>query len=63
MSCKTIANMSELQGGIDYIKDSIAGIDRKEKIKMMLLPETKMFPELDLTQDQSADIKKVETNE
>ena len=29
----------------------------------MLLPETKMFPELDLTQDQSADIKKVETNE
>ncbi|MBO5560024.1 MAG: acetolactate decarboxylase [Firmicutes bacterium] len=29
----------------------------------MLLPETQMFPELDLTQDQSADIKKVETNE
>ena len=29
----------------------------------MLLPETKMLPELDLTQDQSADIKKVETNE
>ena len=29
----------------------------------MQLPETQMFPELDLTQDQSADIKKVETNE
>ena len=29
----------------------------------MLLPETKMFPELDLTKDQSDDIKKVETNE
>lgn len=29
----------------------------------MLLPETKMFPELDLTKDQSSDIKKVETNE
>ena len=29
----------------------------------MALPETKMFPELDLTKDQSEDIKKVETNE
>ena len=29
----------------------------------MLLPDTKMFPTLDLTTDQSEDIKKVETNE
>ena len=29
----------------------------------MLLPETKMFPDLDLTIDQSKDIKKVETKD
>lgn len=46
MICNVIASMTELQSGIDYIKDNLKGIDSKEKIKMMLLAEeimVKMF--------------------
>lgn len=44
---KTIANMSELQSGIDFIKDNIVGIDRKQKMKMRLLAEEMMVKMLE----------------